>query len=431
MLLVMTLKRPLLSLENLRQLQHVVPTPFVIYDEKGIQSQMKQLYNAFSAFERFTNFFALKATPNPTILKLLHNLWSGVDCSSLWELVMSERCGIRWTSIMFTSNNTAPQEFIKAHEMWAIINFDDITHIQFFEDHVGCLPDTASCRYNPWPLKQGNSIIGQTMDAKFGMTREQLFDAYALLHKQWVKNLWIHTMVASNECDAEYFIETATILFDLIDALENELWIRFSFANLWWWLWIPYHSDQHPVALQHLADGVKKAYDRILWHKRSTPLSLAMECGRFITGPCWQLVTTVQHVTQKYKTFVGVDASMHCLMRPGMYGAYHHISVLWKEEDAPTHTYDITWSLCENNDKFGIDRHLPRIQPWDVLVIHDAWAHGTAMWFSYNAKLKPAEYLLQSDGTIHMIRRAETLDDYFAPLVWGDDFFSISNVPSP
>lgn len=412
----MSEKTPILSLEQIHEIEKNYPTPFVVYDEKGIEDNMKRFYKAFDWVLNFQNYYAVKACPNPTLLSNLKALWSWADCSSMWELVMSEICGITWENIMFTSNNTKAEEFIKAHDMWAIVNFDDITHIPFYKEKVWAMPSIACCRYNPGPLKEGNTIIGKPEDAKYGMRRDQIFEAYKTLKEEWVTRFWLHTMVASNELNPEYFIETAKILFELVLELEKELDIKFEFVNLWGWIGIPYRPEQEEVDLEFVSEWIKKLYEEIIWTTRENALKIVMECGRMITGPYGQLVTKVEHITEKYKTFVWVDASMQCLMRPALYGAYHHITVWWKENEEVTETYDVTGSLCENNDKFAIDRMLPKIEEGDYLTIHDSGAHGTAMWFNYNAKLRPSELLLKKDWKIELIRREETLDDYFSTI---------------
>lgn len=414
----MTTKRNPLTLEKVKEIAKTYPTPFVIYDKKAIIDNFKEFKEAFSWNEWFKNYYAVKACPNPSILKILKGLWSWADCSSMWELVMSELVWISSKEVMFTSNNTKHDEFMMAHKMWAIINFDDLSHIDYYKEKVWFLPRISCCRYNPGPLKKWNTIIGKPEEAKYGMRKEQLFEAYKKIKDGWKKHFWLHTMVASNELNPDYFIETAKILFELVVELEKELDIKFDFVNLWWWIWIPYKPEQKKVDLKVVSKWIKKEYDKIIWKKREKPLKIFMECGRMITGPYGYLVSEVLHVTDKYKQYVWVDASMQCLMRPALYGAYHHITVLWKENAKLTKTYDVTWSLCENNDKFAIDRKLPKIDEWDYIVIHDAWAHWTAMWFNYNAKLRPAELLLNEDWSVELIRRAETLDDLFATINW-------------
>ncbi len=402
-----------ITLERVEEIIKNFPTPFVIYDERAILENAHNFQNAFSWVPTgFKNYFAVKATPNPTLLKKLHEVWMWADCSSLGELTMSELCGFTGEDIMFTSNNTTKEEFQKAHQLWAIINFDDITHIDFYRETIGVLPNIACCRYNPGPLKEGNTIIWKPEEAKYGMRRDQLFSAYKQLKDAGITRFWLHTMVASNELDVSYFVETAKILFELVKELEQELGITFEFVNLGGGIGIPYRPEQTAVDLEKLSKWIQSLYQDI-FKERNTPLRIVTECGRMVTGPYGYLVTQVEHITEKYKNYVGVDASMQCLMRPAMYGAYHHITVLGKENAESDKIYDVTGSLCENNDKFAIDRNLPTIEKWDYLVIHDVWAHGTAMGFNYNAKLRPAELLLKTDGNVECIRRAETLKDYY------------------
>lgn len=391
-------------------------TPFHIYDEKAIRENAKKLVKAFSWAPEFKEYFAVKATPNPYILKILKEEGFGADCSSLPELIMSEKVGIDNEDIMFTSNDTPYTEYQKANELGAIINLDDITHIDYLEKHVG-IPEIISFRYNPGPLRQGgNAIIGNPEEAKYGLTREQLFDAYRMMKEKGVKRFGIHTMVISNELKPDYFIETANMMFDLIIEISQELDIKFEFVNFGGGIGIPYHPEEDEVDLEVIGQGVKEAYEEKIKANGLDPLKICLECGRMVTGPYGYLVTTALHKKDIYKNYIGVDASMADLMRPGMYGAYHHITVLGKENEPLDHTYDITGSLCENCDKFAIDRKLPKIDIGDILVIHDAGAHGHAMGFNYNGKLRSAELLLKEDGSVEVIRRAETIEDYFATL---------------
>lgn len=412
------MKTPFITLRQVEEITNSYPTPFVIYDAQWIQDNMKYVDQSFNKFFKFKNYFAVKACPNPTILKLLKQLWSGADCSSLGELVLSELCGITWEDIMFTSNNTQAEEFIKADSLWAIINFDDINHIPFYLEKVWHMPQVACCRYNPGSSKQWNDIIWEPEEAKYGMTRNQILEAYKLLKENWVIRFWLHIMVASNELDPQYFIETAEIIFKLLVEIEQSIWIQFEFVNLWGWIWIPYLPEQQSVDLEYIASWIQDLYKKIISNNTTREMNIYMECGRMITWPFGLLITKTQHITKKYKNYVWVDASMQCLMRSAMYGSYHHISVLWKENHPLTEIYDITWSLCENNDKFAINRSLPNIEAWDYLAIHDAGAHWTAMWFNYNATLRPAELLLDQDWNVQLIRRAETLHDYFSTVQW-------------
>jgi diaminopimelate decarboxylase len=404
-----------LSKDQLEAISRTYPTPFHLYDEKGIRENLRRLFAAFAWNEGFREYFAVKACPNPYVIKLLHREGSGADCSSLAELVLAERCGLRGGDIMFTSNDTPAEEFRKAVELGAVINLDDISHIDFLRQAAG-LPERICCRYNPGPLKGGNAIIGKPEEAKYGFTREQLFEGYRRLRDAGVKRFGIHTMVASNELDPHYFIDTAKMMFDLAVDLSDELGIVFDFINLGGGIGIPYRPGQKAVDLEFVGEGIRQAYEERLVGRGHPATKLYLECGRVITGPYGWLVSRVRHIKRTYKTYAGLDACMSNLMRPALYGAYHHITVPGKEDAACDRTYDVTGSLCENNDKFAIDRPLPELAPGDLLVIHDTGAHGFAMGFQYNGKLRSGELLLREDGSILPIRRPETLDDYFATL---------------
>lgn len=397
---------------NKKQIEEIIkkyPTPFHIYDEKGIRENAKKFYKAFDWVPNFKNYFAVKACPNPYILKILKEEGMGTDCSSMPELIMAEKVGIKGENIMFSSNDTPAREFKKAKDLGAIINLDDITHIEMLEKSVG-IPEIICFRYNPGPLRKSgvNTIIGKPEEAKYGLTKKQLFDAYKIMKGKGVKRFGLHTMVVSNELDVKALAETAAMLFDLAAELHEKLGVKLEFVNLGGGIGIPYKPDQKAVDLELLSKKIiKNGLDG---------LKIFYECGRMITGPYGYLVTTVIHEKHTYKDYIGVDACMANLMRPGMYGAYHHETVLGKENAPRSHTYDVVGSLCENNDKFAIDRKLPKIDMGDIIVIHDAGAHGYAMGFNYNGKLRSAELLLKVDGTVEMIRRAETVDDYFATL---------------
>ncbi|TGC09204.1 diaminopimelate decarboxylase [Methanolobus halotolerans] len=409
--------------EKIKEIIAKHPTPFHIYDRKNILENSRKLKEAFSIVNGFREYFAVKALPNPYIMKILKKEGFGADCSSMAELVLAEKTGIVGKDIMFSSNDTPAEEFIKAKELGAIINLDDISHIEYLEKTAG-LPEIVCCRYNPGSLKKGNTLIGNPEEAKYGFTREQLFEGYKLMKEKGVKKFGLHTMVASNELEPDYFVETARILFELAADLSKELGIEFEFVNLGGGIGIPYRPDQEPVSYEKIAEGVREAYDENITANSLYPLKVYLECGRVITGPYGYLVTTVRHLKHIYKDYVGTDASMANLMRPGIYGAYHHITVLGKENEEPTHLYDVTGSLCENNDKFAIDRLLPKVERGDILVIHDTGAHGHAMGFNYNGKLRSAEILLNEDKSFMEIRRAETLEDYFATL----DFDNLDKV---
>jgi diaminopimelate decarboxylase len=391
------------------------PTPFHIYDEKAILDNVRALKAAFAWNAGFREYFAVKATPNPYIMKILAAQGFGADCSSGPELTLAECVGIVGEGIMFTSNDTPSEEYQRAKALGAVLNLDDISHIDYVDEHVG-LPELICYRYNPGALKEGNAIIGHPEEAKYGFTREQLIEGYRMARDRGVKRFGIHTMVASNELHGEYFVETADILFNLIAEISEELGIRFEFANIGGGIGIPYRPEESPVDLQVVSDGIRERYESIIEAKGLAPLNLYMECGRMITGPYGYLVSKVRHLKHTYKEYVGLDACMANLMRPGMYGAYHHITVLGKEDAACDRIYDVTGSLCENNDKFAVDRALPEMEPGDIVAIHDAGAHGHAMGFNYNGKLRSAELLLREDGSTLQIRRAETEADLFATL---------------
>ena len=403
----------------LRTIEAATPTPFHVYDEAGIVANTRRLAKAFAWSPGFRNYFAVKATPNPSILAVLKGEGSGADCSSMAELVLAERVGMRGEDVMFTSNDTPDAEFRKAVELGAIVNLDDITHIAAVERACGALPPLVCCRYNPGAAKAGNAIIGRPEEAKYGFTREQMFEGYRLLKAKGVKRFGIHTMVASNELNPDYFVETARILFELAAELHAAVGIDFDFVNLGGGIGIPYRPEQDPVDLERVGAGVRRECERVVRGAGMVMPRVVMECGRMITGPCGWLVSRVLHIKHTYKTYAGLDACMANLMRPALYGAYHHITVVGKE-DAPCDTmYDVTGSLCENNDKFAIDRMLPRLEPGDRVVIHDTGAHGHAMGFNYNGKLRSPEWLIRADGVPQLIRRGETLDDLFATLDCG------------
>ncbi len=412
----MTEKKIPFTPEQLAEIIRQYPTPFHIYDEEAIRKNVRQLLAAFSWAPEFKEYFAVKATPNPSILKLLREEGVGADCSSLPELMLAEMSGITGENIMFSSNDTPAEEYLKAREMGAIINLDDISHIEFLEKHAG-IPDIISFRYNPGPLMQsGNTIIGYPEEAKYGLTRKQIVEAYHIMKQKGVKRFGIHTMVISNELNPDSFIATAGMMFDLIVDIHKEVGIKFEFVNLGGGIGIPYKPEQQAVDLQYVGQGIKKVYEDKIIANDLHPLRIAMECGRMITGPYGYLVSTVLHKKEIYKNYVGLDACMTNLMRPALYGAYHHITVVGKENLPVDHVYDVTGSLCENNDKFAVDRALPVMDVGDIVVIHDAGAHGFAMGFNYNGKLRSAELLLKPSGKAELIRRAETVDDYFATL---------------
>ncbi|HPV43129.1 MAG TPA: diaminopimelate decarboxylase [Spirochaetota bacterium] len=401
--------------EQIERIVKEYPTPFHIYDEKGMRANARRLVKAFSWAPGFKEYYAVKACPNPFIMKVLKQEGFGSDCSSLAELVLSERTGITGENIFFSSNDTPAAEYRKARELGAIINLDDITHIPFLEKEAG-LPEVISFRYNPGPLRGGNHIIGHPEEAKYGFTRPQLFEGYRILKEKGVTRFGLHTMVASNELDPDYFVDTADMLFNLVAEIHLEVGIRFEFVNLGGGFGIPYRPEQNAINLEYVSDKIHERYDQIIVPAGLHPLKIFMESGRMITGPYGFLVARAIHKKNIYKNYIGLDACMANLMRPALYGAYHHITVIGKEDRPLDHTYDVTGSLCENNDKFAIDRKLPEIEIGDIIVIHDAGAHGFAMGFNYNGKLRSAELMLREDGSVDMIRRAETLEDYFGTL---------------
>jgi diaminopimelate decarboxylase len=403
------------SKEEAEKISKKYSTPFHIYDEKAIRENARRWNKAFDWNDGFKEYFAIKAAPNPYLMKILKEEGFGIDCSSEAELELAKRVGMSGEEIMLTSNDTPASEFLAAKELGAIINLDDISHIEYLEKNVG-LPETICMRYNPGDLKQGNLIIGHPEDAKYGFTHDQVIEGYRILKSKGVKQFGVHTMVASNELDPDYFIETAELLFNLIVEVHQKAGVKISFANLGGGIGIPYKPGEKAVDLEYVSAGIKKLYEEKIAGNGLAPLRIFFESGRAITGPYGYLVSRVLHMKNTYKQFAGLDASMVNLMRPGMYGAYHHITVLGKENEPHNQKYDVTGSLCENNDKFAIDRMLPEIAPGDIVVIHDAGAHGHAMGFNYNGKLKSAELLLRENGEVVQIRRPETVEDYFATL---------------
>ncbi|RJE48430.1 MULTISPECIES: diaminopimelate decarboxylase [unclassified Dehalobacter] len=403
------------SSQEIERIAQEYGTPFHIYDEKAIRKNVRRLQAAFAWNPGFKEYFAVKATPNPYILKILAEEGTGADCSSLPELILAEKAGLKGENIVFSSNDTPAAEFRKAKDLGAIINLDDITHIDFLSREAG-IPEMISFRYNPGPLREGNTIIGKPEDAKYGLTREQLFEAYAKARVLGAERFGIHTMVISNELDPEFFVETARMMFELAVELKEKLGVRIEIINLGGGIGIPYRLGQDPVDLEYVGKRIKQVYEQMIVPAGLDPLKVAMECGRMITGPYGYLVARVLHKKEIYKNYIGLDASMSDLMRPGIYGAYHHITVVGKEQMVPDHQYDVTGGLCENNDKFAIDRILPKMNIGDLVVIHDTGAHGHAMGFNYNGKLRSKELLLKPDGQVEMIRRAETIEDYFATL---------------
>ena len=408
-------KKPFVTLEQLREIEKTYPTPFYIYDERGIRENAARLKQAFSWNKGYKEYFAVKATPNPFLLNILKDMGCGTDCSSMTELMMSRACGFSGPDIMFSSNDTPPEEFAYAKKLGAIINLDDITHIQCLEETLGHIPETISCRFNPGGLfKISNDIMDNPGDSKYGMTTEQIGQAFKILKEKGAKHFGIHAFLASNTVTNEYYPMLAKILFELAVKLKEETGVHIAFINLSGGIGIPYRPDQEPNDILIIGDGVRRVYEEILVPAGMEDVALCTELGRFMMGTYGALVTKAIHEKHTYKEYVGVDACAVNLMRPAMYGAYHHITVMGREDEPCTRMYDVVGSLCENNDKFAIDRMLPEIRKGDLLFIHDAGAHGFAMGYNYNGKLKSAELLLKEDGTVEMIRRAETPEDYFA-----------------
>lgn len=409
-------KIPFVTLDEVKEIVKTYPTPFHIYDEKGIRENARNLKKAFSWNKGFKEYFAVKATPNPYILKILKEEGCGTDCSSLTELMMSEACGITGENIMFSSNVTPAEEYVKARELGAIINLDDITHIDFLKECAG-IPEKISCRYNPGGVfKVSNDIMDNPNDAKYGMTKAQMFEAFSRLKELGVKEFGIHSFLVSNTVTNDYYPMLATELFKLAAELKEKCDVHINFINLSGGVGVPYKPEQEPNDIFVIGEGVRKAFEEILVPNGMGDVNIFTELGRFMLAPYGHLVTKAIHEKHIYKEYIGVDACAANLMRPAMYGAYHHITVLGKEDGKEEFKYDVTGSLCENNDKFAIDRMLPHIDMGDYLVIHDTGAHGFAMGYNYNGRLRSAELLKKESGGIKLIRRAETPADYFATL---------------
>lgn len=414
------MKRPFVSLEKIKEIAQVYPTPFHIYDEKGIVENARRLYKAFSWNKGFREYFAVKATPNPYILKLLKKEGCGVDCSSITELMMSEKCGFSGEDIMFSSNVTPAEDFLYAKKLNAIINFDDITHIDFLNS-LTSVPKTVCCRFNPGgDFVCNNQIMGNPADAKYGFTRPQLTEGFKKLMSLGAEKFGLHAFLASNTTTNEYYPTLAATLFKTAVELHKETGAEFDFINLSGGVGIPYRPEQPAADIEVIGQGVKKAFEEILVPAGMGNVRIFTELGRFMLAPYGGLVAKAIHRKETHKSYIGLDACAANLMRPAMYGAYHHITVLGKEDAPLTHKYDVTGGLCENNDKFAIDRMLPEINIGDYLFIHDAGAHGHSMGYNYNGKLRSAEILLRTDGSFKLIRRAETPADYFATLDFGE-----------
>ena len=407
-------KIPFATKEKLEEIASVYPTPFHLYDEAGIRKNAELLKQAFSWNKGFKEYFAVKATPNPFLISILREYGCGCDCSSVTELMLAKAIGAVGDDVMFSSNDTPASEFKFANDMGAIINLDDITHIEILEKTLGKLPKKLSCRYNPGGLfKISNSIMDNPGDAKYGMTKEQLFEAFRIMKEKGVEEFGIHAFLASNTVTNEYYPTLAKVLFEVAVRLKQETGANIKFINLSGGIGIPYKPDQEPNDILEIGKGVKAVYDEVLVPADMGDVSLYTELGRFMMGPYGALVTRAINQKHTHKEYIGVDACAVNLMRPAMYGAYHHITVMGKENMPCDRQYDVTGSLCENNDKFAIDRMLPEIEMGDLLYIHDTGAHGFAMGYNYNGKLKSAEILLKTDGSFELIRRAETPADYF------------------
>ena len=408
-------KKPFVTKEQLEEIAAQYPTPFHLYDEKGIRENAKAVYEAFSWNPGFREYFAVKATPNPFLMDILKEYGCGTDCSSMTELMLSDACGFSGQEIMFSSNDTPAEEFIFADSIGAIINLDDFTHIDFLEQTLGHIPETICCRYNPGGyFSMGNQIMDNPGDAKYGFTKEQIIEGFQILKEKGAKHFGIHAFLASNTVTNDYYPELAKQLFELAVELKEKTGCDIRFINLSGGVGIAYKPDQVPNDIRVIGEGVHKVYDEIMVPAGMGDVAIYTEMGRFMMGPYGCLVTRVLHQKHIYKEYVGVDACAANLMRPAMYGAYHHITVMGKEDAPCDHMYDVTGSLCENNDKFAVDRMLPEIEVGDLLVIHDAGAHGFSMGYNYNGRLRSAEILLKEDGSTQLIRRAETPRDYFA-----------------
>lgn len=408
-------KKPFVTKQQIDEITKTYPTPFHIYDEKGIRENVKAVKEAFSWNRGFREYFAVKACPNPFLIQILHEYGCGCDCSSLTELMLSNALGINGHDIMFSSNDTPAEEYAYCAKVGGIINLDDITHIEFVENILGKLPETMSCRYNPGGIFQmSNGIMDNPGDAKYGFTTEQLFEGYRILKEKGVKHFGLHAFLASNTVTNEYYPQLAKQLFEVAVELKEKVGVTLEFINLSGGVGIAYTPEQTANDIRVIGEGVRKVYEEVLVPAGMGEVAIYTEMGRFMMGPYGELVTKAIHEKHTHKEYIGVDACAVNLMRPAMYGAYHHITVLGKEDAPLDHVYDVTGSLCENNDKFAIDRKLPKIDMGDYLVIHDTGAHGFAMGYNYNGKLKSAELLLKEDGSVQLIRRAETPRDYFA-----------------
>ena len=417
-------KIPFITLDQAQEIKKSYPTPFHIYDEAGIRNTARAVNKAFSWNPGFKEYFAVKATPTPRILKILHEEGCGTDCSSLTELMMSDRCGITGRDIMFSSNETPAEEYVLAQQLGATINLDDFTHIDFLKETIGYIPETISCRFNPGGIfrlgesAEGFQVMDNPGDSKYGFTREQLFEGFKKLKALGAKEFGIHAFLASNTISNDYYPALAAQLFELAVELQQETGCRITFINLSGGVGVDYRPEQPANDIYAIGEGVRQAYERILTPNGMGDVAIYTEMGRYMLAANGHLVTTAIHEKHTYKEYIGVDACAANLMRPAIYGAYHHITVLGKENAPCDHKYDVVGSLCENCDKFAVDRMLPEIDKGDILVIHDTGAHGFSMGYNYNGRLRSAELLLREDGSVELMRRAETPVDYFATLVW-------------
>lgn len=418
------MKKTFVTKEQLDQITAQYPTPFHLYDEAGIRNNVRRLQKAFSWNKGFREYFAVKATPNPSILKIMKEEGCGLDTASLTELMMAERLQFPGNKIMFSSNDTPAEDFKKAVELHAIINLDDIGHIDFLKSIIGKLPEKMCCRYNPGGTftlgasKEGFQVMGELEENKFGMTKEQIFEAYKRLKEEGVKEFGLHAFLASNTLSDEYYPALARIIFTLAVELKEKLDVHITFINLSGGIGVPYKPDDRENDIMAIGEGVRKAYEEILVPAGMDDIAIYTELGRYMLAPYGCLVTHVIHLKDTYRHYAGIDANSCNLMRPAMYGAYHHITVMGKENQPCDHVYDVVGNLCENNDKLAVQRHLPKLDVGDTLVIHDTGAHGFSMGYNYNGRLRSAEILLCEDGTTRLIRRAETPDDYFSTMIW-------------
>ena len=415
-------KTAFITKAQVEQIAAKYPTPFHIYDEKGIRENAKKVKEAFAWNPGFREYFAVKATPNPYILQILKEYDCGVDCSSYTELMLAKSCGFDGEHIMFSSNETPAEEYEYCAKLDGIINLDDITHVDFLEETLSYIPQTISCRYNPGGVFElSNGIMDNPGDSKYGMTKEQLFEAFKMLKAKGAKEFGIHAFLASNTVTNEYYPKLAKELFELAVELRNETGCHIKFVNLSGGVGVAYRPDQQPNDILAIGEGVHKVYDEVFGPAGMTDVAIYSEMGRFMLAPYGALITKAIHEKHIYKEYIGVDACAANLMRPAVYGSYHHITVLGKEDAPCTEVYDIVGNLCENCDKFAIDRSLPRIDKGDYLFIHDTGAHGFSMGYNYNGRLRSAELLLKEDGSVKLIRRAETPADYFATFDCFDD----------